>query len=202
MADAGTIALIGGHLALDFANTAGWHASDERAEWLTDYGEVIAWARHAGAISQVKSHALSRAAKAHPRAASRALGATIALRETVYRVFTALSQLRSPAPDDIATLHAARVAALGAAKAQWGGDGLAMRWSPDGHDFASPLYPVMIQSFELLGSPDLARLRQCGRHPCGWLFLDRSRNGTRQWCSSGECGNAMRVARFRERGQQ
>lgn len=201
MADAGTIALIGGHLALDFANTAGWHASDERSEWLTDYAAVIAWARHAGAITRPMADALSRAAHASPRAAVRALDETIALREATYRVFAALAQSRTPAGKDIAALHAAHVRALAAATPVWRAEGgVTLRWSTeDDDDLLLPVHPVMVKAADLLASPDLARLRQCGRHPCGWLFLDRSRNGTRRWCSSAECGNAMRVARFRER---
>jgi predicted RNA-binding Zn ribbon-like protein len=200
MSDAGTIALIGGHLALDFANTAGWHASDERSEWLTDYGEVTAWARHAGAVTRAMAEALARAADANPRAAARALDETIALREAAYRVFAALAQSRTPAAEDITTLHAAHVRSLATATPVWRDDaGVTLRWRADAGDLSVPLYPVMLKVAELLASPDLVRLRQCGRHPCGWLFLDRSRNGTRRWCSSAECGNAMRVARFRER---
>ena len=43
---------------------------------------------------------------------------------------------------------------------------------------------------ELLCEADLTRLGICApeQHGCGWLFLDRSRNGSRRWCTMGDCG--------------
>jgi predicted RNA-binding Zn ribbon-like protein len=42
-------------------------------------------------------------------------------------------------------------------------------------------------------SPDLKRLKQCPGRSCGWVFLDDSRNQSRRWCDSRECGNRERV---------
>jgi predicted RNA-binding Zn ribbon-like protein len=39
----------------------------------------------------------------------------------------------------------------------------------------------------------------CADHDCGWVFLDRSRNRTRRWCSSGERGNRNRVRIYNAR---
>ena len=43
------------------------------------------------------------------------------------------------------------------------------------------------------------RVRQCGDDDCGWLFLDRSKNGSRRWCSSADCGNRARARRHYQR---
>jgi predicted RNA-binding Zn ribbon-like protein len=51
----------------------------------------------------------------------------------------------------------------------------------------------------LLVSPEQARLRRCGGDGCGWLFLDRSRNRSRHWCTMDDCGNLSKVRRFRRR---
>jgi predicted RNA-binding Zn ribbon-like protein len=200
MNGAASIALIGGHPALDFANTAGWHASDSRHEWLTDYGDVVGWARHAAGLPATEAAGLLKRAARDPVAARRAYGKVIRLREADYRIFAALAQHRAPAEEDLAELHAAHVAALEAARFAPGPDGrLVLAWPSGGADFLRPIHSVMVDAAALLGSADLARLRQCGNHPCGWLFLDRSRNGSRRWCSSAECGNASRVRRFRAR---
>jgi predicted RNA-binding Zn ribbon-like protein len=203
MGDAGQMALIGGHLTLDFANTAGWHASTERLEHLTAYGELVEWAEHAGAIAGPEATALLRLAKRHPEQAGRALEHAIEVREVFYRVFAAIAQHRVPAPEDLAELHEERIKALRAATPQWRTDAaLELRWKAEPADLLRPLYPIAIAAGELVESEeDLTRLRQCGNHPCGWLFLDRSRNGSRRWCSSDECGNASRVRRFRERAR-
>jgi predicted RNA-binding Zn ribbon-like protein len=200
MSGAASIPLIGGHVALDFANTAGWHASDSWYERLTDYADMVAWARRAAGLPGVEAEALLRQAARTPAAARRAYGKMIRLREADYRIFAALAQHRAPATDDLAELHAAHVAALEAARFAPGPDGRQLlAWPSGGADFLRPIHPVIVAAATLLGSADLARLRQCGNHPCGWLFLDRSRNGSRRWCSSAECGNASRVRRFRAR---
>jgi predicted RNA-binding Zn ribbon-like protein len=52
----------------------------------------------------------------------------------------------------------------------------------------------------LLELPEQAdRLKRCENDQCGWLFLDHSKNRSRQWCESGSCGNRQRVRRFRHR---
>jgi hypothetical protein len=43
------------------------------------------------------------------------------------------------------------------------------------------------------------RIRTCGNPLCRWLFIDRSRNGSRVWCEMAVCGNRMKVGRHRRR---
>jgi predicted RNA-binding Zn ribbon-like protein len=43
------------------------------------------------------------------------------------------------------------------------------------------------------------RLKMCANDQCHWLFLDESKNHSRQWCGSATCGNRERVRRFRIR---
>lgn len=194
-----SIALIGGHLALDFANTVGWHAGEHRIEHLPDYGEFLAWAARSGAVTTARAAALQREAQRHPGRAVRALAQALRVRETVFRVFSALSRKRPPSPEDLVSLHGARVEALRTAHPRWSGSRIVLEWPEEPADLLRPLYPIALAADALLASPRLARVRQCGNHPCGWLFLDTSRNGTRRWCSAAECGNITRVRRYRAR---
>jgi predicted RNA-binding Zn ribbon-like protein len=56
---------------------------------------------------------------------------------------------------------------------------------------------LLIASF--LSDADLSRLRRCDGAGCGWLFLDTTRNHSRRWCDSRDCGNRSRVRRYAER---
>lgn len=199
MAHGRAIAMIGGHLALDFANTAGWHASADRIEHLRDYDDLVDWAQRAGIISVRVATALRRQATLHPQQAARALHRARELRELIYRVFAAIARSRRPAAADLERLHAAQTAALRAATPHWGAAGVEVRWSDDPSDLERPLHPIAAAAAGLAASAPFDRLRQCGNHPCGWLFVDTSRNGTRRWCSSEECGNISRVRRYRAR---
>ncbi|MET8655767.1 MULTISPECIES: CGNR zinc finger domain-containing protein [Streptomyces] len=63
---------------------------------------------------------------------------------------------------------------------------------------------LALRAEELLGGDGLGRIRRCAGPGCGWFFVDRSRSGSRRWCSSRDCGNRDRArrhyARTRQRG--
>jgi len=43
------------------------------------------------------------------------------------------------------------------------------------------------------------RLKACRKTSCGWLFYDRSRNRSSNWCSMTICGNRAKTADYRRR---
>jgi predicted RNA-binding Zn ribbon-like protein len=68
-----------------------------------------------------------------------------------------------------------------------------MRSAASGWDgIADDLLPAVLA---LAGVRD--RIRTCGNPLCRWLFVDRSRNGSRVWCEMAVCGNRMKVGRHR-----
>jgi hypothetical protein len=60
--------------------------------------------------------------------------------------------------------------------------------------FIGDLMPPLIEVVELRD-----RLRMCGNPHCRLVFLDMSRNRTRQWCDNAGCGNRNRVRKYRSR---
>lgn len=194
------VELIGGDLALDFANTVGWHARKDPVEHLERYADFTAWARRAGVISAADEAALGRQAGRAPQQAARALKRIRSLRESIYRVFTAVAARKRPGVGDLRAIQDAVAHATGSANPVWQErGGVQLVWTGDAAPLDWPAYPVALAAGALLASPLLTRLRQCGNHPCGWLFVDRTRNASRRWCTSAECGNASRVRRFRAR---
>jgi predicted RNA-binding Zn ribbon-like protein len=70
---------------------------------------------------------------------------------------------------------------------------LPLRWRPRVDRPDDLPWLIALAAIELLRSPDVLRVRQCAGDGCGWLFLDHSRNQSRRWCSSSDCGNRHRV---------
>ncbi|GAA1307431.1 CGNR zinc finger domain-containing protein [Pseudonocardia xinjiangensis] len=66
-------------------------------------------------------------------------------------------------------------------------------------DLTAVLSTVARDAIELVGSADLARVRECGRPECTRLFVDDSRGKPRRWCGMTECGNRMKAAEYRRR---
>ena len=198
---AGTMKLVGGHPVLDFVNTVGGRADGSGHTVLRDklpaYVDLVAWAEHAGVVSPGEARALLTRARRRPRQAAGVMAAARRLREALYRVLRALLDGVTPAPADLARVSAAVRAGQAAQHLAPGPRGL--HWhTPEAGPLESVLWPIGRAASTLLVS-DLSRLRQCGGPECGWLFLDRSRNRSRQWCTMEDCGNVSKVRRFRQR---
>ena len=56
---------------------------------------------------------------------------------------------------------------------------------------------VLHEAVALRFSPWQVRVKACGG--CGWLFVDRTRNGSRRWCISALCGNRDKARRHYHR---
>ncbi|GAA3073408.1 ABATE domain-containing protein [Pseudonocardia yunnanensis] len=71
-------------------------------------------------------------------------------------------------------------------------------------DLTAVLSTVARDAIELIGSAELAKVRECGRPECTRLFVDDSRGKPRRWCGMAECGNRMKAAEYRrrQRGRQ
>lgn len=48
--------------------------------------------------------------------------------------------------------------------------------------------PVAWAALDLLRGSELDRLKQCPPHDCHWLFVDRTKNGSRRWCEMATFG--------------
>jgi predicted RNA-binding Zn ribbon-like protein len=204
---AATMKLVGGDLSIDFLNTVGGRASVEGspvrsqvlADKLTGYADLLAWSRHAQSLGAADLRRLTRRAEARPREAAEVLARALDLRESLHRTLRSLMRGRPPEAGDLSLLNAE----IGAARAREAltsaRDRLTWEWREPEARLDSPLWPISRAAAALLTSDDLPRLRQCGGERCGWLFLDRSRNGRRQWCTMEDCGNVAKVRRFRQR---
>jgi len=55
------------------------------------------------------------------------------------------------------------------------------------------LDPIIKSAANILVSSHLKRVKQCAGDACGWLFMDKSRNNSRLWCSMKDCGNRAKA---------
>lgn len=204
---AGTMKLVGGDLCLDFVNTVGGRVpegggspgSRVLADKLAAYADLVAWSRHTGSMGEADARRLLRLADSRRREAEDVLGRALRFREALHRTLRSATLGVRPEPTDLSLLNAEIAAARGRERLAPSRDGLRWVWPDAGGELDAPLWPVSRSAATLLTSGDLSRLRQCGGERCGWLFLDRSRNRSRQWCTMEDCGNLSKVRRFRRK---
>jgi predicted RNA-binding Zn ribbon-like protein len=192
-----------GWLCLDFANTANWHASSVPVEELTSYPVLLEWARGEGIVSPEEAEGLLAEASRNPQAAEAALERAIALREAIYRIFSALAHDRPAPPEDLAFLNGVLAEKLDGLWVVGGASGFGWGWRADPRSLDWFLGPIARSAAELLTSPALARVGQCADdRGCGWLFLDLTKNHSRRWCSMESCGNRAKVMQHYQRKHQ
>ncbi|QQZ08518.1 CGNR zinc finger domain-containing protein [Heyndrickxia vini] len=189
--------LLGGRLCLDFANTVSWHDSSEKSqEWLTSYENLVNWSLHADILKKQQALSLLKKAENRPSEAKKVLQQAVELRESIYHIFSLVSNDDTPNAKDLAILNTAIGNAYGK-----------MQVVPDENKFSleflnceeldGMLPPIVQSAIEILTSEkELSRVKKCEGYPCGWLFFDTSRNRSRRWCSMADCGNRAKAKRF------
>ena len=190
--------LSAGRLCLDFANTANWHAAETPEELIPDYPHLLAWSRLAGLCDDRQAEHLLRQAEYQPGEAIAIHARAIALREAIYDLFSALSHEHDPGSDDLATINRELATAFDHLSVVREGKRFGWGWR-ESDALDQFLWPIARSAAEVLTSEDLERVRECAGDPCGWLFLDTSRNRTRRWCSMANCGNRAKARRHYER---
>jgi predicted RNA-binding Zn ribbon-like protein len=193
---------VGGDPSLDLVNTVDWTTRGLVDERLTSYERMTRWAEGAGTLTAKAGVQLRTLATAHPRIADRAHRAALELRWQLRQLFTALD--RGDRFDELGALDdfnrsladagsrleltpRARVPAT-SAPFQWS-------WRDNGERLESPLWPVIRSAAELLVSEEATRIHECAGEECGWMYVDRSRNGLRRWCQMEVCGNREKARR-------
>jgi predicted RNA-binding Zn ribbon-like protein len=195
-----TLELVGGRLCLDWANTVSARSGPERHEYLACYADLLEWSRRAGILTQRDVRRLERNAARYPGEAAATLDRAIVMRETIYRIFAAITRQQSPKKADVASLNALLTEALSRLQVQPAEASFAWQWAREPWALDVMLWPIVRSAADLLTSADLFRVRQCARRQgCDWLFVDTSRNQSRRWCSMRMCGSRVKSSRYYQR---
>ncbi|WP_126977699.1 CGNR zinc finger domain-containing protein [Frigidibacter oleivorans] len=173
---------VGGNLALDLANTFSFRGTAREVDHLATVEAVRRWAVAAGLIEDGWSPATDEA---------RTLVATVhRLRRAVDATGAAIAHSEEPPAEALATIRDLAAGSLARATLA----GVPAHLSFDGPDRI--VGPVAWAALDLLRGSDLDRLKQCPPEDCHWLFIDRTKNGSRRWCEMATCGDkAKRRAR-------
>jgi predicted RNA-binding Zn ribbon-like protein len=185
----------GGATPLDFVNTVSSRCCDGEKDLFRDYGDLAAWGRQAELLDRPRAAALRRIAAKQPAKAARTLGRARKLRETLFRILTAISGGRRPDRQDIGILNLFLKEAMGHLCLEDTPEGPRWCWRQGEDTLDRILWPVARSAADLLTSPDLERVSECDASECRWLFLDKSRNRSRRWCDMKSCGNRTKVRR-------
>jgi len=193
--------LRGGVPCLDLANTEAFRGTGHEADLLHSYDMLIAWSLAAGALQPAEAAPLLRAAAEAPHVAAEHLERVRELRRVIHVVMQSVAQRMEPPVAALATLNAFLAESQVHGQIVRIEEGFEVRFRPE-DDMALPIWRLTDSAARLLLSPD-REVGQCqDPRGCGWLFLDTTRNHSRRWCDSGDCGNRSRVRAYARRKRE
>src|SRR5205823_2685809 len=197
------------HPSIDFVNTVDWTERGLEHERITSYERFIEWSEAAAIVGGTDAQRLRRRARASSRRAARAHQSALWTRWVLQRLFvsvatqtsdrTAVREFNQLLGDALARTVVAEPSARGTRRASEAKP-FARSWDGMGEELASPLWPLLWRASTLVTSEDVALLRICASEDCGWLYLDRSRNGWRRWCDMATCGTREKNRRRTQAG--
>jgi predicted RNA-binding Zn ribbon-like protein len=179
---------VGGHLALDFCNTAGEHLAERPDELLIDWESFLRWATQVGLFGSQSYFELLR----HQEP----IDEIIQLREAIYRVGLAVARSSSISGRDVAFIREQANTSLPEIELRDNSG----RWHPAPTHASAQLCSILSgEALSLFCSPKVARVGVCGGGNCGWLFLDESRGKRRRWCDMSDCGSRAKARQYYEK---
>jgi predicted RNA-binding Zn ribbon-like protein len=187
-------------LCLALTNTRHFRNSAAPRENLHEYSDLIDWALLGKIVGKKEAARLAALATAGPAAARRELARVITLREAMARMFAAKAHRHASATDDLAVIMATFNEAAKHLKLAIDNERIVPCVDDAEAGLALPRWQVALSAIGLFSSEAAGRVKECADdRGCGWLFVDTTRNGSRMYCFSNECGNRARQMKFRAR---
>lgn len=189
--------LLGGRIAVDFANTV--RSSDGPEGALKDWEGLVAFLEQAGIISAQRTRELLPMNQADPQAVDALLRRALALREALRQAFGAMARRERVERACIEPVNVfLRITEghdeLVSEDHIWKLHFVAREERPEWL-----LAAIARSAAEIIAEGGAAPLRKCANAGCPLFFYDLSRTGRRRWCSMRTCGNRNKVAAFSRR---
>ena len=170
-----------------------------RRDDIPDYDSLLRWSAFASILGASEVSRLREQARHARPGARRVLRRAVRFREALYRIGKALIEEETPEAGELRILDRELRAARQHQRLVARQRRLESDWLSDSKRLDRVLWPIALSAASVFGSDEVGRLKQCGGASCGWLFLDTTRNHSRQWCRMADCGNVAKVRRFRRR---
>jgi predicted RNA-binding Zn ribbon-like protein len=165
-------------LVIDFVNT---NDLEDEDDGLATPARLAAWASERGfdvTTANQASHARALALREGLRALGRANNDEVAEPEQL----AALAEATAALP----------LTALLATGSRW-------ELRPEAAGIDAFLATIVATVLHAMADGSWSRVKACQNDTCRWLFMDVSRNRSRQWCTMAICGSRMKARAYRAR---
>jgi predicted RNA-binding Zn ribbon-like protein len=190
------LTLLGGRLAIDFANAPSYPAAAFRE---LSWEELVLFLEASRIVSHERGAALLALSQTDPQTANGLLVRAARLRDALRKIFGAMvrkervvREWASPINEilRITEGHDELVQEEGTWKLEFIAREGGLDWL---------LAAIARSAAEIVVESAKSRLRKCANPGCELFFCDNSRTHQRRWCSMAVCGNRHKVASFARR---
>jgi predicted RNA-binding Zn ribbon-like protein len=186
------LTVVGGNLALDFANTVDYPDGHAQFDHIQDIPRLLSWARTMRLLSDPQHDELTASSRDRSAVAAASLRRVHALRRSVQSVFGAIADGQPIPEQPWRDLRRSIAEAIGHADLAGDHAHVDLVWRSGDLDIV--LWPVAYAAHELLTGSTLGRVKRCAA--CPWLYVDQSKNSSRRWCTMDDCGKSEKMRRY------
>ena len=199
---------IGGRLCLDFVNSVGGREELEEKPYpeniivkdkLENFNEFITWGKDIGIITEAGRKYLLNLNSSEKKETEITFKRAIELRESLFKIIYDVINNKEPDEKMIQILNREYSIANENRKLVYMNNKIEWQFSRDPFKPDYLIWVIAESVVKLLSSEVISRVKICAGDDCGWLFLDTSKNKSRQWCDMKDCGNVAKVRRFRKK---
>jgi len=188
--------LLGGRLALDFANIPSYPgAPAHHLSW----EELIVFLEASDIVSHERGSTLLALSGSDPDAAQTLLSRSTDLRDSLRKVFGAMVRKEEIASEWTEPINRILRITEGHDELVPANSGWKLEFVARESGLDWLLAAIARSAAEIIVEGTQARVRICANPVCGLFFSDHSRTHRRRWCSMAVCGNRHKVASFARR---
>jgi len=188
--------LVGGRLAIDFANIPSYPGSP--ADGLS-WEELIVFLQASHIVSPERGSSLLALSGSDPDAAQSLLSRSIRLRDALRKSFGAIVRKELIARECAEPINQILRITEGHDEIVLEENTWKMEFKAREGGLDWLLAAIARSAAEIIVEGAQARLRICANPACGLFFSDKSRTRRRRWCSMAICGNRHKVSSFARR---
>lgn len=188
--------LLGGRLAVDFANAPSYPGMAAREP---SWEELVVFLEVSRVVSRERGANLLALPESDPQAAEKILSRAIRLREGLRKAFEAMVRKERILAEWIAPINEILRITEGHDELTQDGAGWKLGFMAREGGVEWLFAAVARSAAEIIVEGSHSRLRVCANPSCSLYFFDASRTHRRRWCSMSICGNRHKVSSFAKR---
>jgi predicted RNA-binding Zn ribbon-like protein len=188
--------LLGGRLAVDFANTPSCPGLAAREP---SWEELVTFLEASHVVSRERGANLLGLPESDPPSAAKILSRANRLREGLRKSFGAMVRKERVAAEWIGPINEILRITEGHDELTPNGAGWKLEFMAREGGVDWLFAAVGRSAAEIIAEGAQARLRMCANPACSLFFFDASRTHRRRWCSMAICGNRNKVSSFAKR---